>query len=537
MNEYRMPRRILLEKNTENTGNLFEERDLQVIYGGYDDKSQYAHIEKGGFILLDFGKELCGGIEMAIQSIGDGKDSTRCRLVFGESVMEALSEIGVKNATNDHAIRDMTVEVHSLSFQRYANTGFRFVKIEPLEAGIYIKAIRAVNEIEDFEYKGSFRCSDSLLNKIWETGAYTVHLNTHEYIWDGVKRDRLIWTGDMEPEVSALRTVFGNVPAIKRSLDMAKQCSPSAQWMNKTATYSMWWMVIHYEMYMHWGNHKYLSEQEEYMTLLCDRIFSWADSGFEAKLNEITGFVDWSSKYSEDEVEGRKAVTCIALMCAEKIFGYLDNEEYRRKCAKYLEKIRCDKPERKTNKGISALTVIGRRDAAYAREVLAGGNAEDMTCFLGYYVLIAKAILGEYKEALDVIRGYWGAMLDAGATTFWEDFDVKWLEDSAGIDCVVPEGKKCVHGDFGKHCYEGFRMSLCHGWAGGPTPFLSEKIGGIEILEPGCKKVKICPNLGDLEWIDVKYPTPYGLISIFAQKVNGEVVTKIDAPQPIEIVA
>ena len=26
--------------------------------------------------------------------------------------------------------------------------------------------------------------------------------------------------------------------------------------------------------------------------------------------------------------------------------------------------------------------------------------------------------------ALDVIRTYWGAMLDLGATTFWEDFNI-----------------------------------------------------------------------------------------------------------------
>ena len=44
---------------------------------------------------------------------------------------------------------------------------------------------------------------------------------------------------------------------------------------------------------------------------------------------------------------------------------------------------------------------------------------------MGYYVLKAKAKLGEYQDSLDIIRKYWGAMLDAGATTFWEDFDVE----------------------------------------------------------------------------------------------------------------
>lgn len=82
-------------------------------------------------------------------------------------------------------------------------------------------------------------------------------------------------------------------------------------------------------------------------------------------------------------------------------------------------------------------------------------------------------------------------MLKLGATTFWEDFDISWTENAAGIDEIVPEGKTDIHGDFGKHCYKQFRHSLCHGWASGPTAFLSQKVLGIEILEPGCKKVRI----------------------------------------------
>ena len=30
-----------------------------------------------------------------------------------------------------------------------------------------------------------------------------------EYLWDGVKRDRLVWLGDMHPEVMTVQSVFG----------------------------------------------------------------------------------------------------------------------------------------------------------------------------------------------------------------------------------------------------------------------------------------------------------------------------------------
>lgn len=79
-------------------------------------------------------------------------------------------------------------------------------------------------------------------------------------------------------------------------------------------------------------------------------------------------------------------------------------------------------------------------------------------------------------------------MLDLGATTFWEDFDIDWIENAARIDEIVPVGKIDVHAAYGKFCYQKLRHSLCHGWANGPAPFLGRYILGIEILEAGCKK-------------------------------------------------
>ena len=36
-------------------------------------------------------------------------------------------------------------------------------------------------------------------------------------------------------------------------------------------------------------------------------------------------------------------------------------------------------------------------------------------------------------------------MLDVGATTFWEDFNMEWLPDAGRIDELVPAGKKDIH--------------------------------------------------------------------------------------------
>ena len=57
-------------------------------------------------------------------------------------------------------------------------------------------------------------------------------------------------------------------------------------------------------------------------------------------------------------------------------------------------------------------------------DILGKNPYHDFSPFFGYYVLQARTLAHDYKGALDVIREYWGAMLDLGATTFWEGFDM-----------------------------------------------------------------------------------------------------------------
>jgi hypothetical protein len=126
-------------------------------------------------------------------------------------------------------------------------------------------------------------------------------------------------------------------------------------------------------------------------------------------------------------------------------------------------------------------------------------------------------------------------MLDMGATTFWEDFNLDWTTNATPIDRLPEEGKQDIHGDFGDYCYPGYRHSLCHGWSSGPAAWLSRHVLGVEIVEPGCKVVRITPHLGDLEWVIGSFPTPLGTIHIKHTRRNGKTESVIDAPKGIKI--
>lgn len=492
-------------------------------------------------LLLDFGVELNGGIQIVAFRRPQGSP-VRVRVRFGESVSEAMADIGgEKNATNDHAVRDQMTLIPWLGSAEIGNTGFRFVRIdldEP-DSVLQLKSVRAVFVYRDIEYKGSFRCNDDRLNKIWDVGAYTVHLNMQEYLWDGIKRDRLVWIGDMHPETMTILSVFGANEVVPKSLDFIRDLTPLPAWMNEISSYSMWWLLIHHSWYQYTGDKKYLEQQQTYLTALIRQLVQQVGQNNQEILPEGR-FLDWPTRgNTQAEHAGLHALLAITLEAGGQLCQVLNQSELRQECLSAVERLRKHIPDPGQSKQAAALLALsGLQDAKVMNEnVMAVDGPERMSTFYGYYVLQARAAAGDYTGALDCIRQYWGGMLDMGATTFWEDFNVEWLDNAARIDELVPEGKKDIHGDYGNHCYKGFRHSLCHGWASGPTAWLSQHVLGIEILEPGCKVVKIEPNLGDLEWAEGTFPTPHGMILVrHEKKKDGTVNSIIHAPDGIRII-
>ena len=115
-------------------------------------------------IMLDFGKEINGGIKISM-GIRPSKTPLRLRIRFGESVSEAMSNIGGKsNATNEHSLRDFTLEVPWLGSVEIGETGFRFVRIDVLDANenAPIKSIEAAFVYRDLEYVGSFDSNNKI---------------------------------------------------------------------------------------------------------------------------------------------------------------------------------------------------------------------------------------------------------------------------------------------------------------------------------------------------------------------------------------
>lgn len=78
-------------------------------------------LANGGYVLLDFGRELHGGVDLTLGRVTGGTNAS-LRITFGESAMEALSHLGEKNATNDHSPRDFSVPAQAMSHFKTGST-------------------------------------------------------------------------------------------------------------------------------------------------------------------------------------------------------------------------------------------------------------------------------------------------------------------------------------------------------------------------------------------------------------------------------
>ena len=488
-------------------------------------------------VLLDFGRELHGGVQLCF---GRGPSrGMKVRIRFGESAAEAMSDIGSKGATNDHAIRDDVVTAPVFGTRELGNTGFRFVRIDLVSPGqVTLDAVRAVSLMRPMERRGAFRCSDERLNRIWETAVRTVHLCCQDYLWDGIKRDRLIWMGDTHPETMAILSVFGADPVLSDSLDCMASMTDPGEWMNMMPTYTLWWIRNLAEWHRYTGDHDYLRKHAEYLCKTFDHVLT----GFDATGRWTAGnFLDWPTRHNDRAATaGTQGLALLTMRETEYLANELGDASLAEKARAAAERLAAQRPDPNGEKSAAALLALsGLRDPKEMfADVLGRDGLVNLSTFFGYYMLEAMAEAGEVRHGLDTVRGYWGAMLDVGATSFWEDFKVAWTNGCGRIDELPAVGRKDIHGDYGEFCYRGFRHSLCHGWSCGPAPWLIRHVLGIRPLGTGCRMVEVRPDLGDLEWAEGAMALPRGgAVRVRVEKAaDGTLRTTVFAPADVKVV-
>ena len=519
-------------KNIKNIDYLLTDYPNQIELTG----NKLIRIEKSGYIILDFGKEISGGIRIFTNDIA--KNST-VRIRFGESLGEACSEIGEKGSTNDHSPRDIEVKLSMFSDLTFGQTGFRFVRLDFKGDFWLLRNILASIDTDQREEIGYFECDDELVNKIWQTASYTLRLNLHNGLfWDGVKRDRLCWIGDAYPETIAAYCLYNKTDEVKNTLDFTKDTA--IDWCCNMPTYDLWFMLIVHAKYKYDGNKEDLSR---YINFIKNSLLNLNKAIDEDGTTHLSyNFIDWPSHYNggdggelikkDDEITGVSYLLKLTAQKMIELFTLVKDDEIVNVSKEIIKKINNSNLKTKKFKQIAALGVACGEDDDKL-DILLKNGAHGLSTFQSYFILSAIAHYGKYDEALKFLKEYYGGMLSIGATTFFEDFDLEWLENASGLDEMPVEGKKDIHGDYGKFCYTGYRHSLCHGWSAGVIPYIVENIVGLKRIN--ATHFTLEPHLSTLKKLECHIPTISGLIKIKIKSENQKLKIDIDKPKGITI--
>jgi hypothetical protein len=414
-------------------------------------------------------------------------------------------------------------------------------------------------------YPGHFLSSDDLLNKIWYAGAYTVQIDTamagtakswpyasgekdhsdtavpyadpdKEVIFDGGKRDRIVWQGDLSVQAPVTYLTTHDVDAVDNSLSsLAAQQLPDGfmpaesqagqhnrDELRTYGEYVTWFVSNMYDHWLYTGDRAYLDKWWPALT----RTMSWLES---VRAQDPQGLIAFGAAgscghygYSDcghetyvnvlyarnldqmAELAGARGESGAAYAARSAAVKKAINDQLWDESAGAYRMSR-EIPGAYPQDANAVAVLTGVAGATRASRSLAYLRAHDWSSLGSLTVGTANASMSPFyaplpsgfeadarlgtgdASGLDLIRKFWGWQLvqDPGST-FWEH--------------VQPDGTPNLK-QF---------SSLAHGWAAAPTTILTTRVLGVRPTAAGFASYAVVPHAGDLKWAEGTVPTPKG---------------------------
>ena len=484
--------------------------------------------------LFDFGKETFGFIRLH-----GLKGSGTVHIYYGESQEEALDinncETLDRIVISGKTVTDEAQNVTSGLTDAYTfgnSKAFRYVYVTK-DPGVELQDVSMLYEYKPEIKKGSFRCNDEEVNKMWEVGAYTMQLTTREFFIDGIKRDRWVWSGDAIQSYLMNYYLFFDAETVKSSIWLLRGKDPVTSHTNTIMDYTLFWFLSIYDYYQFTGDKQFITQVYPRMQTMMDYVLGRTNKN--GMLEGQSGdwvFVDWADGYMDKhgELSYEQILFCKSLetmsLCAKLVNNNPDKTKYDELSISLRNKL---EPAfwNETKKALVHNRIDGNQKEAVTRyanmfavffnylspekqqlikkSVLQNDSIMKITTpYMRFYELEALCALGEQKAVMKEMKAYWGGMIREGATTFWEKYNPK----DTGVQHLAMYGRP-----YGK--------SLCHAWGASPIYLLGKYYLGIQPVEAGYSRFVITPNLGGLTWMEGSVPTPNGSIHLY---MNGNTI-------------
>ncbi len=475
-------------------------------------------------VLYDFGKEIFGSL-----NISEANENSTLGVFYGESREEAL----------DIDFTYVTEYISGQKSYRLKQRAFRYVYIENAGSDLYVSA--------DFEClpltkHGQFEFDNALFNEIASIACYTFHLNCREGFFDGIKRDRWIWSGDAYQSARINRYLFADKEIEQRTLLGLVGKPPTTQHVNTILDYSLLWIIMLKEHYETYGDKDFLSRifpSAKRLLDFCETRIN-KDGFIEGKDDDWT-FIDWSDIDKTGAVCAEQMLlvqsySSMVFMSKELGFDQYVSYETKRDTLKrrineyywnvekgaFIDSFQSGKNNVTRHSNIFAVMYdIATKEQAESilKNVLKNDSITKITTpYFEGYELDVLAKLGEFEAVERMLTSYWGGMINLGASTIWEEYVPKM----SGVEHYAMYGGK-------------YEKSLCHAWGAGPIYLFGRYYLGVHATSVGYKTFTVQPQLGGLKSIKGTVPINGGIVSVelndyrlcvIATKNGGTVIFK-----------
>ena len=478
------------------------EKTPDVFPFSYETKKPVSVTKTKNGILYDFGEETFG-----LLNIRRAEPAATLSVTYGESVEEALG--------GEDAILFETVT--GKDSYRLRGRAFRYVYIEGGADSLDVDM--------DYEYlplatKGSFRCDNEFFNKIYDVCVHTFHLNCREAFFDGIKRDRWVWSGDAYQSARINNYLFADAAIARRTAIGLAGKEPILHHINTIADYTTLWIIGLYEHYMTYGDEDFLRQiypmAVKYMDFCRARL---NENGFLIGLDGDWIFVDWS------EMDKTGAVCAEQMLLAEAyktmasltaLMG-LDGSEYdalyretvkkinefywNEELGAYIDSYESGKNHVTRHANIFAImydiATPEQRERILTSVLKNDAITKITTPYFEGYELDVWGKMGQLDEIEKMLDSYWGGMIRLGATSIWEEYDPKL----SGIEHYAMYGGK-------------FEKSLCHAWGASPIYLFGRYYLGVSPTSPAYGTFTVEPQLGGLGRIEGIVPVNGGEVRV-----------------------
>lgn len=421
-------------------------------------------------------------------------------LFVGESIPEMMDE-----NLSDRECDSTMVCVGEGRWRTLSPLAFRYLRFKRPVGRVKVVPVGMRRET-----KGGIKTSNRRWAALQSVGVRTLDLCSNGFLIDGIKRDRLPWAGDLAVSLLANAYVYGDAEIVRRTLSVMDAYEGD---VNGIVTYSMWTIICHDLNQLYFGDAAFLKDRWwRIKERIEDLVSRTGDDGLVVRGLDWV-FVDWADPQSKTAMH---MIWFGALKAAERLavrVGDVRAADYRALAEKVRGSLnRCAWDE---TRGLYAAnpndrTQFGRQANIYAivfgvadesqtvriGDELAGDRLPPVgTPYVCGWELVALNRTGHHAAFFRRLEDVFGAMLDNGATTFWEGYDAS-------------EKGNARYAFYGRP----WAKSLCHAWSAWPAFVFASEVKGVRPASDGWKTWE-CKPIPGAEDLKVNVPSPQGVLS------------------------